>query len=259
MAYETVQVEHAGAVAVLTAHRPAKRNALNATLRRELMDALDAAREDAAVRVVIITGAGEQAFIAGADVAEFAGRTPAEQRAVMEQRRVFDVVAEYPKPVLAMINGFALGGGCELALACDVRVAADTATLGQPEIRLGLIPGGGGTQRLTRLVGPGRALRLILTGELIPAAEALRIGLVDEVVPAAQLRARTLELAEAMAAHSPLTLQLAKEAVRAAQELPLAAGLARERELFLEAFGTEDKAEGVAAFLARRAPAWKGR
>lgn len=259
MRWETVLLERDDGVAVLTANRPEKRNALNATLRRELIEALDALRADDAVRVVVITGAGEKAFIAGADVAEFAERTPVEQRSVMEQRRVFDVVAEYPKPTIAMINGVALGGGCELAMACDVRIAAESAALGQPEIRLGLIPGGGGTQRLPRLVGPGRALRLILTGELVPAAEALRIGLVDEVVADGALRARVLEVAGAMASYSPVALRLAKAAVRAALELPLTAGLAHERELFITAFGTEDRSEGVAAFLARRAPQWKGR
>lgn len=259
MRWETVLLERDDGVAVLTANRPEKRNALNATLRRELIEALDALRADDAVRVVVITGAGEKAFIAGADVAEFAERTPVEQRSVMEQRRVFDVVAEYPKPTIAMINGVALGGGCELAMACDVRIAAESAALGQPEIRLGLIPGGGGTQRLPRLVGPGRALRLILTGELVPAAEALRIGLVDEVVADGALRARVLEVAGAMASYSPVALRLAKAAVRAALELPLTAGLAHERELFITAFGSEDRSEGVAAFLARRAPQWKGR
>lgn len=259
MRWETVLLERDDGVAVLTANRPEKRNALNATLRRELIEALDALRADDAVRVVVITGAGEKAFIAGADVAEFAERTPVEQRSVMEQRRVFDVVAEYPKPTIAMINGVALGGGCELAMACDVRIAAESAALGQPEIRLGLIPGGGGTQRLPRLVGPGRALRLILTGELVPAAEALRIGLVDEVVADGALRARVLEVAAAMASYSPVALRLAKAAVRAALELPLTAGLAHERELFITAFGSEDRSEGVAAFLARRAPQWKGR
>lgn len=257
--WQSVLLERVGGVAVLTANRPDKRNALNGTLRRELVDALDALRDDDEARVVVITGAGEKAFIAGADLAEFAERTPDEQRSAMEQRRVFDVIAEYPKPTIAMINGFALGGGCELAMACDVRVAAESASLGQPEIRLGLIPGGGGTQRLPRLVGPGRALRLILTGELITAAEALRIGLVDEVVADGALRARVLEVAASMASHSPVALRLAKAAVRTALELPLAAGLAHERELFIAAFGSEDGGEGVAAFLARRAPQWKGR
>jgi enoyl-CoA hydratase len=158
-----------------------------------------------------------------------------------------------------MINGFALGGGCELALACDLRIAADTAKLGQPEINLGIIPGGGGTQRLPRVVGTGQAMRLILTGEIIDAAEALRIGLVDLVHPAADLRVRTLELARAMAARSPVALQMAKSAVRAASEMPLAAGLAYETELFATCFASDDKREGVAAFLEKRPASFTGR
>jgi enoyl-CoA hydratase len=158
-----------------------------------------------------------------------------------------------------MIRGYALGGGCELALACDIRVAAPSARLGQPEIRLGLLPGGGGTQRLPRLVGYGQALRLILTGEPIDAAEALRIGLVDLLVQEAELEARTRALAAAMAAHSSLALRLAKEALRASQEMPLSAGLRYERELFITAFSSEDRAEGVRAFLEKRQPEFRGR
>jgi enoyl-CoA hydratase len=172
--------------------------------------------------------------------------------------RVFDEVAEFPKPVIAMINGVAVGGGCELALACDIRIAAESARLGQPEIRLGLIPGGGGTQRLPRLAGAGNAFRLILSGELVSAGEALRLGLVDEVVPDSELRSRTLQLAASLAAHSPLALRLAKQAIASALELPLAAGLARERELFLEAFASQDAREGVTAFLEKRAPVFGG-
>jgi enoyl-CoA hydratase len=256
---ETVRIERDGAVAILTVDRPEKRNALNAAVRRELIAALDELRDDAGVRVLVLTGAGEKAFVAGADIGEFAERTPLEQRAAMTGRRVFDEIAAYPKPVIAMINGFALGGGCELALACDLRVAADTARLGQPEINLGIIPGGGGTQRLPRVVGTGQAMRLVLTGEIIDAAEALRIGLVDLVHPAAELRARTLELARAMAAKSPVALQMAKSAVRAAAEMPLAAGLAYETELFATCFASDDKREGVAAFLEKRPASFTGR
>jgi enoyl-CoA hydratase len=256
---ETVRIERDGAVAILTVDRPEKRNALNAAVRRELIAALVELRNDAEVRVLVLTGAGEKAFVAGADIGEFAERTPLEQRAVMTGRRVFDEIAAYPKPVIAMINGFALGGGCELALACDLRIAADTAKLGQPEINLGIIPGGGGTQRLPRVVGTGQAMRLVLTGEIIDAAEALRIGLVDLVHPAAELRARTLELARGMAAKSPVALQMAKSAVRAAAEMPLAAGLAYETELFATCFASDDKREGVAAFLEKRPPSFTGR
>jgi enoyl-CoA hydratase len=258
-AYELLQIERDGAVAIVTINRPEKRNALSAQVRAELIAVLDELRDDDSVRVLVITGAGDKAFVAGADIGEFAQRTPLEQRAAMTGRRVFDEVAAYPKPVLAMINGLALGGGCELALACDVRLAADTAKLGQPEINLGIIPGGGGTQRLPRVVGTGQAMRLILSGEIIAAAEALRIGLVDVVHPAAELRERTLEFARGMAAKSPVALRMAKSAVRAAAEMPLAAGLQYETEAFITCFGSDDKREGVAAFLEKRPAEFTGR
>jgi enoyl-CoA hydratase len=259
MSYETLLLDVDEGIATLVVNRPEKRNALNATVRRELAAALGALGADDAVRVVVITGAGEKAFIAGADIAEFGARTAEEQRAVMSPPTLFDAVADLPQPTIAMINGFALGGGCELALACDLRIAGASAQLGQPEIRLGLIPGGGGTQRLARLVGSGQTLRLVLSGALVDAAEALRIGMVDAVHPDAELRTRTYEMARAMAAHSPLALRIAKQAVRAAYELPLTAGLARERELFIDAFRSDDGREGVSAFLEKRTPAFRGR
>jgi enoyl-CoA hydratase len=256
--YETLRIDTEAGVATITIDRQEKRNALNSTVRAELVAALDALRDDESVRVLVITGAGEKAFVAGADIGEFAGRTPLEQRATMTGRRVFDEVAAYPKPVIAMINGFCLGGGCELALACDLRIAADSAKLGQPEINLGIIPGGGGTQRLPRVVGTGQAMRLVLSGEIIDAAEALRIGLVDLVHPAAELREKTMELARKMAEKSPVALRMAKSAVRAAAEMPLSAGLAYETELFVTCFASEDKTEGVAAFLEKRAAHFRG-
>ncbi|HEV2148193.1 MAG TPA: enoyl-CoA hydratase-related protein [Longimicrobiaceae bacterium] len=252
MSYETILVDIDGAVATVTVNRPEKRNALNSHVRGDVVTALDFLREEESVRVVVFTGAGEKAFVAGADIGEFAQRTPLEQRAAMTGRRVFDEIAAFPKPTIAMINGFCLGGGCELALACDVRIASDGARLGQPEINLGIIPGGGGTQRLPRVVGTGQAMRLILSGEIIDAAEALRIGLVDVVHPAAELRERTMGFARGMAAKSPVALQMAKAAVRAAAEMPLSAGLAYETELFVTCFGSDDKREGVAAFLEKR-------
>ena len=258
-AYETLEIERDGAVAVVTINRPEKRNALSSQVRADLVAALDALRDDESVRVLVVTGAGEKAFVAGADIGEFAERTPLEQRATMTGRRVFDEIAAYPKPVIAMINGFCLGGGCELALACDVRVAADTAKLGQPEINLGIIPGGGGTQRLPRVVGMGQAMRLVLSGEIIDAAEALRIGLVDVVHPAADLRGKTMDFARAMASKSPVALRMAKSAVRAAAEMPLTAGLAYETELFVTCFTSDDKREGVAAFLEKRPASFQGR
>jgi enoyl-CoA hydratase len=259
MPFDTLLVTIAQRVATVTINRPDKRNALSAAVRADILEALDELRHEDEVRVLIFTGAGEKAFIAGADIGEFAERTPLEQRTVMEGRRIFDEIAAYPKPTIAMINGFALGGGCELAMACDMRIAARSAKLGQPEIRLGLIPGGGGTQRLPRLAGVGPALRLILTGDIIDAAEAHRIGLVDEVVDDDELRAHTAELARSMAAHSPVALRLAKAAVHASLEAPLGAGLAMERELFITAFASEDRQEGVAAFLEKRPPEFHGR
>ena len=258
VSYETLLVDVADNVATITINRPDKRNALNAAVRGELLQALDDLRGNANARVLVITGAGDKAFIAGADIGEFAERTAVEQRGVMSERRIFDEIAAFPKPVIAMINGFALGGGCEVALACDVRVAARSAKLGQPEIKLGIIPGGGGTQRLPRLIGVGNAMRLVLTGDLIGAEEAAKLGLVDVVVDDGDLDARTYEIARAMAAHSPLTLQLAKAAIRASEEMPLTAGLAYERELFITAFGSADKREGVAAFLEKRAARFTG-
>jgi enoyl-CoA hydratase len=258
MAFDTLLLDVADQVATITINRPDKRNALNTAVRREIVDALDQLRADDRARVVIITGAGDKAFVAGADIAEFAERTPLQQRDAMQGRRVFDEVAAYPKPTIAMINGFALGGGCELALACDIRVAARSARFGQPEVRLGLIPGGGGTQRLPRLIGTGRALRLILTGDLVDAEEAYRIGLVDVLADEDELHARTMELARSMAAHSPVALRLAKNAVAAALETPLAAGLALERELFITAFASDDRREGVSAFLEKRSPTFTG-
>jgi enoyl-CoA hydratase len=259
MPFETLAVGIAERVATLTVNRPEKRNALSAAVRRDILEALDELRHEDEVRVLVFTGAGEKAFIAGADITEFAERSPLEQRTVMEGRRVFDEIAAYPKPTIAMVNGFALGGGCELAMACDLRVAARSAQFGQPEIRLGLIPGGGGTQRLPRLVGAGRALRMILSGELVAAEEAHRIGLADMLVDDERLLETTMELARAIAGHSPVALRLAKAAVAAAWETPLGSGLALERELFITAFASEDRREGVAAFLEKRSAEFRGR
>jgi enoyl-CoA hydratase len=259
MPHDTLIVAIAERVATITVNRPDKRNALNAAVRSDIIAALDELRHQDEVRVIVFTGAGDRAFIAGADIGEFAGRTPLEQRAIMNERRVFDEIATYPKPTIAMINGFALGGGCELAMACDIRIAGRSAQLGQPEIRLGIIPGGGATQRLPRLVGTGRALRLILSGELIDASEAWRIGLVDTLVEDNELLQHTMTFARSLARYSPVTLRLAKAAVAAALETPLSAGLAIERELFITAFASEDRKEGVAAFLEKRNAEFTGR
>jgi enoyl-CoA hydratase len=256
---KVVLCEREGRVAILTIHRPDKLNALSEQVRVELLEELARIESDADVGVVVITGSGEKSFIAGADIAEFAGRTPFDQRWAMRSPRIFDVMASFPKPVIAMINGFCLGGGCELAMSCDLRIASDRARFGQPEINLGLIPGGGGTQRLPRLVGTGQAMRLILSGDMIPAVEAKEIGLIDQVVPHEELRAKTLELAQKIAAKSPLTLKVAKEAVRASERLAIEEGILYERDLFCLCFSSADKEEGVAAFLAKRPAAWTGR
>jgi enoyl-CoA hydratase len=259
MAQGTVLTEVAGRVATVTINRPEKRNALNQETRTGIIAALDALERDAAVRVVIVTGAGDKAFIAGADIAEFEGRAPVDQFRVMSEWSVYQAADRFPKPIIAAINGFCLGGGCEFAMACDIRIAADNAKLGQPEINLGIIPGGGGTQRLPRLVGLGSAFRLLYTGDLIDAAEALRIGLVDQVVPAAELVTQVRALAERIATKSPVALSLMKEAVRASVRSPLEEGLRQEITLFGLAFSSEDKKEGVAAFLAKRTPEFTGR
>jgi enoyl-CoA hydratase len=259
MAEETVLTDVQGRVATITINRPEKRNALNAATRAGLIASLAQLQADAAVRAVIVTGAGDKAFIAGADIGEFEGRTPVDQYRAMQGPSVYSAFDAFPKPVIAAINGFCLGGGCELAMACDIRIAADSAKLGQPEVNLGIIPGGGGTQRLPRLVGMGAAFKLLYTGELIGAAEAHRIGLVDEVVPAGQLMERAKALAGAIAEKSPVTLQLIKEAVRGSQRMTLDEGLRYETTLFGLAFASEDKAEGVAAFLAKRPPNFTGR
>jgi enoyl-CoA hydratase len=256
---DTILMEREGRVAILSVNRPDKLNALNQQVRDEMLECLTAIEADDGVGVVVLTGAGEKAFIAGADIGEFEGRTPFDQRHAMRSPRVFDVMATFPKPVIAMINGFCLGGGCELALSCDLRIASEKARFGQPEIKLGLIPGGGGTQRLPRQVGLGHALRLILSGAMIDAAEAKAIGLVEMVVPPEELRAKTLELAGEIADKSPLTLRVAKEAVRASQRMAIEEGLLYERDLFCLCFSSADKAEGVKAFLEKRPARWQGR
>jgi enoyl-CoA hydratase len=257
--YETLVLEKHDRVAIITINRPEKRNALNIKTREEGAALLEELRNDSSVGVVVFTGAGEKAFIAGADIAEFAGRTAIMQRDVMTARSLFTAIDTFPKPVIAMINGFCLGGGCELALACDIRIASENAQFGQPEINLGIIPGGGGTQRLTRLVGEGKAMELILGGEFIDAKTAHAIGLVNHVVPVDQLKAKTMEIAQRIASKSPIALQLAKEAVKIASRSNLDEGLRREVDLFALCFSTEDKNEGVSAFLERRDPVFKGR
>lgn len=257
--YETLLVERRERVAIITINRPEKRNALNIKTREEGAMVMEELGADEAIRVVVFTGAGDKAFIAGADIAEFQGRTAITQREVMLGRSLFTAIDNFPKPVIAMVNGYCLGGGCELALSCDLRVASDRASFGQPEINLGIIPGGGGTQRLTRLVGEGKAMELILTGDIIDAQTAYSLGLVNMVVPAADLEGKTMELANRIAEKSPVALRMAKEAVKLASRSNLDEGLRREVDLFALCFSSQDKDEGVAAFLEKRKPDFKGK
>ena len=257
--YETITLERRGAVALLTINRPDKLNALSRQVHQEGVAALDELKHDDSVRVVVLTGSGEKAFIAGADIKEFQEQTPITQRNEFHERTLFNSIDTFPKPVIAMINGFCLGGGNELALACDLRICSENAKFSQPEINLALIPGGGGTQRLTRLIGEGRAMQLTLTGEMIDALTAYSFGLVNQVHPAAELEEKTLELANKIAEKAPIALQLAKEAVKFASRSNLDEGLRREVDLFALCFATEDKKEGVAAFLEKRKPVFKGR
>ena len=252
--------DRADHVATITIDRPDARNALNAQVRRELTAALEVVESDDAVRVVVLTGSTEaKAFVAGADVGELRERDAIAQREASKRPRVYEIVDDLEKPVIARLNGHALGGGCELAQACDVRIASERAKFGQPEINLGLIPGGGATQRLPRLVGEGQAMRLILSGELIDAEEARAIGLVDEVCAPDDLDERVYDLAESMAAKSPVALEFAKRAVQASSRMDLEAGIEYEAELFAQLFATEDKNEGIDAFFEDREPEWNGR
>jgi enoyl-CoA hydratase len=259
MAYQNVLLETQDRISTLTINRPDKRNALNHATREEILHVLDSLEASTDSRVLIVTGAGDKAFIAGADIGEFEGRTPLSQRDAMKSLRIFDAIEDFPKPVIAMINGFCLGGGLELALACDLRFASDSAKLGQPEINLGIIPGGGGTQRLTRLIGEGKSMELILTGDLIEAMYAKELGLVNDVFSASELPDRVRVLATRIAEKSPVALRMAKEAVKAASRMNLREGLSRETDLFCLTFGSEDKEEGVRAFLEKRKPDFKGR
>ncbi len=247
-----------GRIALLTVNRPDKMNALNSEVRKALFAAFRELAADDEVRVVVITGAGERAFIAGADIAEFKDARAVEQYRAMQAGDIYSLMEDFPKPIIAMINGYCLGGGCELAMACDMRIASEKAKFGQPEVNLGIIPGGGGTQRLPRLVGEGHANRLIMSGDLIGAGEAARIGLVEQVFPPEALREATLELARGIAARSPIALQAAKETVLAARRMPLDEGLKFERAWFGLLFSTDDKNEGVGAFLEKRDPDFKG-
>jgi len=260
MAYENLLVEHADGVATLTVNRPKALNALNAATIGELDEAITAAGTDDAVRVLILTGAGEKAFVAGADISEMTALDAAGGQALAERgQAVFARLETLGKPSIAAVNGFALGGGCELAMACSFRIAAEGARLGLPEVTLGLIPGYGGTQRLPRLVGRGRALELMLTGGMVDAARAAEIGLVNRVVPAAELLDTCRKLAGKIGSVGPLAVKAALTAVAEGEGRPLAEATAIEARAFGALFGTADAREGIQAFLEKRSASFQGR
>src|SRR6266571_5110995 len=257
---DNVLYEKKGAVACVTLNRPKVLNALNTKTWEDLRTAFEAAREDDEVRGVILTGAGDKAFIAGADISELAHLSAVEgEESSSNGQAVLNLVENLGKPVIAAINGFALGGGCETAMACTIRIASETAKFGQPEVKLGVLPGAGGTQRLPRLVGKGRALQLILTGEMISAQEAWRIGLVNEVVPSADLITRAEAMLNQIFANAPVAVKYSLEAVNKGLEASQAEGLALEASLFGLCAGKDDKKEGTSAFLEKRAPQFRGR
>jgi len=282
MPLENIEYESRESIAYITIARPQKLNALNFRTMTELMEVLSLAASDPQVKAVILTGAGDKAFVAGADISEFGELDPLGGKRMAERgQEIFNYIANFAKPVIAAVNGFALGGGCELAMACHIRIASANAKFGQPEVKLGLIPGYGGTQRLARLVGKGRALELILTGDTIDAEEACRIGLVNKVVSyagftevekegmkktipdLAATRKKLLEEASALAkrimAQAPIAVSYALEAVNRGLEMSLRQGQNVEADLFGMLFSTEDSAEGAAAFIEKRNPQWKGK
>jgi enoyl-CoA hydratase len=258
MSYKTIEVSVADRIATVTINRPDKLNALNVAVFDDLSLLVDELHDRADVGGVIITGAG-RAFVAGADISELESQNPLGMKALARRGQlVFNRLESLPKPVIAAINGFALGGGCELAMACHIRIASDAAKFGQPEVKLGLIPGYGGTQRLPRLVGKGRALQLLMTGEMIDASEALRIGLVNRVVPASELMKAAQELMKAILANAPMALAGCIELVNRGYDISLGDALAAEATAFGLLAASEDKREGTRAFLEKRPAAFKG-
>src|SRR5438093_7234130 len=257
---ENLLYEKKGAIAYVTLNRPKVLNALNQRTWENLRTAFEDARDDTQVRGVILTGAGDKAFIAGADISELAQVTAVEaEKSSSYGQAVLNLIENLGKPVIAAVNGFALGGGCETAMACTIRVASEHAKFGQPEVTLGLIPGGGGTQRLPRLIGKGRALQIILSGEMISAQEAFRIGLVNEVVPAAELTTRAEAILKRIFSNAPVAIKYSLEAVNKGMDTSQAEGLSLEASLFGLCAGTEDKQEGTSAFLEKRKPQFQGR
>jgi len=258
--YQFILYEKSDGLATITINRPEVRNALTQALMEELGDAISQAEGDNEVRVLILTGAGDRAFVAGADIGEVGARDTLSELGLNSRvrRDVYSRLEHLFKPSIAAVNGYALGGGCELALACTLRIASDSARFGQPEINIGIIPGLGGTQRLTRLVGKGRAMELILTGDMIDAQEAHRIGLVNKVVPAAELMGEARALGQKLASKPPLALKAAKDAVDYGADMNLAVALEFENRLFAILSGSADASEGVTAFLEKRKTEWRG-
>jgi enoyl-CoA hydratase len=244
-------------VAWITLNRPEVLNAQNDALRAEVVEALGQAEKDDDVYMIVITGAGEKAFSAGADISQFPQRFPADVIKSKGIRRPYEMIREMPKPVIAAVNGLALGGGCELALACDIIIAAESAQFGQTEIRVGVIPGCGGTQILPRLVGEKKAKELIFTGRMISAEEALKLGIINQVVPLDKLRESTELFVKDLLRNSPAILKIAKIAINKSLETPLSVGMSYERDLYALCFGTEDQKEGAKAFLEKRKPSYK--
>jgi enoyl-CoA hydratase len=257
--YENLIYDTRDSIAVITINRSAVRNALNSVTVRELAAAFEQARDDAAVRVVILTGAGDKAFVAGADINELAVQSPVTGKEyAFAGQRVFDSIENLGKPVIAAVNGYALGGGCELAMACTFRIASENAVFGQPEVKLGIIPGYGGSQRLPRLVGKGRGMQILLTGEMVSAAEALRIGLANQVVPQGELLAAAEGIARKIIANAPLAVRYVLEAVNRGMEMTQTEGQFLEATLFGLCCATDDMKEGTRAFLEKRAANFKG-
>src|SRR5687767_11010538 len=260
MTFDNLLIERDGAVAIVSLNRPKVLNALNSQTLTELASAMAAFKADAGVRAIVLTGSGEKAFVAGADINELAVLSPvAGKEHARHGQQIFDSIEQLGKPVIAAINGFALGGGCELAMACTLRVAADTARLGQPEINLGLIPGYAGSQRLPRLVGKGLAFEILLSGEMVSAARAYEIGLVNRVVPAAELLSQAKQLAATLATKAPLAARLIIEAVNHGCEMSQEDAQFLEASLFGLVASSEDMKEGTRAFLEKRAASWQGR
>ena len=254
-----ILIEIKGAIGIVTVNRPEQMNSMNSKTRSDLANAFTNLGKDSDISVIILAGAPGKAFIAGADIKEFLERDMSSQEALEEDWIVTKVISNLSKPVIAMIDGFCLGGGLEIAMACDLRIASDRSKLGQPEINLGIIPGAGGTQRLTRLIGEGRAMEMILTGRMITAEEACRYGILNFTYSAEELEIKTMEIANTIADKSPYAIERAKKSVKAVSQMNLEKGLKLEREMFIECANSEDGKEGITAFIEKRKPDFKGR